>query len=340
MEAMSTRPRPLPSKPKALQKSPSKIKTQLESFFGTVPQIGEKAEFDTQAFLASQNKPSEKLKTISKQIWEVTGDGKRTPMPPQQEHILFEECMYLCVHSMQPSNGGKMSETYLWCGDEVPEAAIEDAQLFCRKVARDNGAKLEVVKQGKESSEFFQALGGIVITRKNKSSALYMLCGKRHLGHVAFDEVEFASSSLCSGFPFLISAKFGKLYLWKGAGSDQEDVGCARLIGMDLGLTGEIEEISQGAEPASFWESFGPKAQKAPTSDVLTGVEHSKGHSSRLYRVEHDRPKSSGGFWGLRAASPPKSSLKALVEEVSPFTQKDLDVNHVHILDTYTAVYV
>lgn len=167
-----------------------------------------------------------------------------------------------------------------------------------------------------------------------------MLCGKRHLGHVAFDEVEFASSSLCSGFPFLISAKFGKLYLWKGAGSDQEDVGCARLIGMDLGLTGEIEEISQGAEPASFWESFGPKAQKAPTSDVLTGVEHSKGHSSRLYRVEHDRPKSSGGFWGLRAASPPKSSLKALVEEVSPFTQKDLDVNHVHILDTYTAVYV
>ncbi|KEF52949.1 uncharacterized protein A1O9_10855 [Exophiala aquamarina CBS 119918] len=339
-ETISSRPRPLPSKPKALQKSPSKVKTQLQTFFGIVPQIGEKADFDTQTFLASQNKPTQKAKTVSMQIWEVTGDGKRTPMPPQQEHILFEECMYLCVHAMQPSSGARVSETYLWCGDEVPEAAIEDAQLFCRKIARDNGAKLEVVKQGKESSEFFQALGGIVITRKNKSSALYMLCGRRHLGHVAFDEVEFTASSLCSGFPFLISAKFGKLYLWKGVGSDQEDVGCARLIGMDLGLTGEIEEISQGTEPASFWESFTSRAQNPFTSDVITSAEHSKGYSSRLYRVEHDRPKSSGGFWGLRAASPPKQSLKALVEEVSPFTQKDLDVNHIHILDTYSTVYV
>jgi hypothetical protein len=339
-EAIPSRHRPLPSKPTALEKSPSKIKTQLQSFFGSVPETGEKAEFDTQTFLASQNKAMDKAKTIGKQIWEVTGDGKRTPMPPQQDHILFEECMYLCVHTMQSSGGAKMSETYLWCGDEVPEAAIEDAQLFCRKIARDNSAKLEVVKQGKESSEFFQALGGIVIIRKNKSSALYMLCGRRHLGHVAFDEVEFTASNLCSGFPFLISAKFGKLYLWKGAGSNQEDVGCARLIGMDLGLTGEIEEISEGAEPAGFWESFAPRAKRPSTSDDRTSAEHSKGHSSRLYRVEHDRPKSSGGFWGLRASSPPKQSLKALVEEVSPFTQKDLDVNHIHILDTYSAVYV
>ena len=102
------------------------------------------------------------MKTLGKQIWEVSGDGKRTAMPPQQEHILFEDTMYLCVHSMETSGGSKSSEAYLWCGDEVPEAAVEDAQLFCRKVARDHSAKLQVVKQGKESSEFFQALGGIV----------------------------------------------------------------------------------------------------------------------------------------------------------------------------------
>lgn len=340
-EAVRSRFRPLPSKPKLAEKSPSKVKTQLETFFGSTPQVGEKAEFDTQAFLVSQNKPVEKSKTLSKQIWEVTGDGKRTAMPPQQEHILFEECMYLCVHTMQPPTGAKITETYLWCGDEVPEAAVEDAQLFCRKVARENSAKLEVVKQGKESSEFFQALGGIVIIRKSKSSALYMLCGRRYLGHVAFDEVEFTASNLVSGFPFLISAKFGKLFLWKGIGSNQEDVGCARLIGMDLGLTGEIEEISQGSEPTGFWESFNSRPKQPPSSsDARTGVEHSKDHPSRLYRVEHDRPKSSGGFWGLRASSPPKQSPRALVEEVSPFAQKDLDVNHIHILDTYNAIYV
>jgi hypothetical protein len=249
--------------------------------------------------------------------------------------------MYLSVHAMQTSDGSRTSEVYLWCGDEVPEAAIEDAQLFCRKIARDNGTKLSVVRQGKESSEFFQALGGIVIVRRNKTSALYMLCGRRYLGHVAFDEVDLSASSLCSGLPFLISAKFGKLFLWKGAGSDQEDIGCARLIGMDLGLTGEIEEVSEGAEPASFWESFPSRTPRKPSlpegGDTGHGVRR---EAPKLYRVEHGRPKSSGGFWGLRSSSPPKPSHRAAVEEIVPFSQQELDANHIHILDNYSELYV
>ncbi|KAJ9613262.1 hypothetical protein H2200_003204 [Cladophialophora chaetospira] len=320
------------------------IRPRLESFFGVLPQAGERAEFDTHAFLSAQNKPAEKSKTLGNQIWEVTGDGKRIPMTPQQEHILFEDSMHLCVHSVQLPSGSKVSEVYLWCGDEVSEAAVEDAQLFCRKIARENSAKLEVVKQGSESSEFFQALGGIVIVRRNKTSALYMLCGRRHLGHVAFDEVDLSADSLCTGLPFLISAKFGKLYLWKGKDSNPEDVGCARLIGMDLGLTGEIEEVSEGEEPSSFWESLSSRPGKRSASGT-SGEQSGQldGHAPRLYRVEHDRPKSSGGlggFWGLRASSPPKQSLKALVEEVAPFSQKDLDGHNIHILDAYREVYV
>lgn len=265
-------------------------------------------------------------------------------MPPQQEHILFEDSMHLCVHSLRLPSGSKVCEVYLWCGDEVPEAAVEDAQLFGRKIARENSAKLEVVKQGKESSEFFQALGGIVIVRRNKSSALYMLCGRRHLGHVAFDEVDLSAESLRTGLPFLISAKFGKLYLWKGNGSNPEDVGCARLIGMDLGLTGEIEEVSEGEEPSSFWESLSSRPGKRPASSKSSDPsEEHYAHAPRLYRVDHDRPKSSGGLgglWGLRASSPPKQSLKALVEEVAPFSQKDLDGHCIHILDTYQEIYV
>jgi hypothetical protein len=332
-----------PRKSSPPTQSSSSIRPRLESFFGALPQAGEKAEFDAHAFLSAQNKTPEKSKTLSKQIWEVSGDGKKTPMPPQQEHILFEDCMYVCVHSLQLPSGSKLSEVYLWCGDEVPEAAVEDAQLFCRKIARENSAKLEVVKQGRESSEFFQALGGIVIVRRNKSSALYMICGRRHLGHVAFDEVDLSADSLCTGLPFLISAKFGKLYLWKGRGSNPEDVGCARLIGMDLGLTGEIEEVSEGEEPASFWDSLPSGSSKRTVPQSSSGSSERDTHPPRLYRVEHDRPKSSGGlggFWGLRASSPPKQGLKALVEEVAPFSQKDLDGHHIHILDVYRELYV
>ncbi|KIW63948.1 hypothetical protein PV04_08910 [Phialophora macrospora] len=342
-QAVAPRAAGSPRKSSSPAKSSPSVRPRLESFFGVLPQTGEKAEFDAHAFLSAQNKTAEKSKTLSKQIWEVSGDGKKTPMPPQQEHILFEDCMYVCVHSLQSPSGSKLSEVYLWCGDEVPEAAVEDAQLFCRKVARENSAKLEVVKQGKESSEFFQALGGIVIVRRNKSSALYMLCGRRHLGHIAFDEVDLSADSLRTGLPFLISAKFGKLYLWKGRGSNPEDVGCARLIGMDLGLTGEIEEVSEGEEPASFWDSLSSGSSKRTVRQSSSGTSESHTHPPRLYRVEHDRPKSSGGlggFWGLRASSPPKQSLKALVEEVAPFNQKDLDGHHIHILDVYRELYV
>lgn len=336
---VTTRADPL-SKTVSPSKSTTTIRPQLESFFGALPQARDKAEFDTQAFLSSQESRTEKTRTLGNQIWEVTGDGKKIAMPPQQEHILFEDCMYLSVHAMQLSDGSKSAEVYLWCGDEVPEAAVEDAQLFCRKVARDNNAKLEVMKQGKESSGFFQALGGIVIVRRNKSSALYMLCGRRHLGHVAFDEVDLSASSLSSGLPFLVSAKFGRLYLWKGAGSNQEDVGCARLIGMDLGLTGEIEEVVEGEEPASFWESFSSRSPRRATPPTRSSNGATRIHSPKLYRVEHDRPKSSGGFWGLRSASPPKQSNKAVIEEIAPFDQKDLDAHHIHILDIYDALYV
>ena len=327
-----------PIKP-VLPTKKSVIRGQLEDFLGALPHVHEKAEFDTHAFLSAQTDTKAKSKTVSKQIWEVSGDGKKTPMPPRLEHILFEDCMYLCVHSLQSLTGSKASEVYLWCGDEVPEAAIEDAQLFCRKMARENSTKLMVLKQGKESSEFFQALGGIVIVRRNKSSASYMLCGRRHLGHFAFDEVDLSADSLCPGLPFLISAKFGKLYLWKGAGSNQEDVGCARLIGTDMGLAGEIEEVSQGEEPPTFWESFSPPVKPSEAPAYTQGYQ-GYDHAPRLYRVEHDRPKSSGGFWGLRAASPPKQPLRTLVEEIAPFSQRDLDDNHIHILDTYGELHV
>lgn len=63
---------------------------------------------------------------------------------------------------------------------------------------------------------------------------------------------------MCSGFPYLISTQSGKSYLWKGRGSGIEELSCARLIGMDFGLTGEIEEVEDGSEPATFLEIFGP----------------------------------------------------------------------------------
>ncbi|OKL56055.1 hypothetical protein UA08_08629 [Talaromyces atroroseus] len=302
----------------------------ISEFFDTVPKSSDRVDIDPQLVLTTETDEL-KTRTIRKQIWEITGDGKKQDLPIHQEYILFE---------------GSMTEAYLWLGDEVAEAAMEDAQIFARRVARENGARLELIRQGKEPAKFVEALGGIMITRRgsssrSSSSALYMLCGRRHLGQIAFDEVDVSRRSLCSGFPFVISAKFGKLYLWKGKGSGADEVGGARLIGMNLGLTGEIEEVSEGEEPESFFDVF----PDSKTAEPMVTSEHwhlkprHDKYRCRLLRIDHMLGQK-GGFWNRRGSSSPVTRPNDTVQEIDPFCQKDLRFSEIYILDAFFEIYV
>lgn len=318
---------------------------------------------DTQSVLASRPKNDypDKIKTLRKQIYLLTGGGKLIPVPSHQEHILFEENLYLCIHVFGTTGGSRTAEVYLWVGDGVAQSAAEDAHLFARKVAREQNGKLITLQQGNETSNFFQALGGIVITRRGRGSraespsrslATYMLCGRSCAGQIAFDEVDFDAKSLCSGFPYIISARFGKLYLWKGLGSGADELGCARLIGMDLGLTGEIEEVDEGCEPDTFWESLaGGKPRCIPMAE--DGVPHHwhlkpscDKYSTRLFSVdvEPSRPKSSSSnfIWGRRGSTPQQEStdFKAQIRELFPFTQKDIEKDGVYVLDSFFEIFL
>ncbi|KAL8959759.1 MAG: hypothetical protein Q9183_005581, partial [Haloplaca sp. 2 TL-2023] len=135
--------------------------------FDESPSTDVKVNIDTPAVLASRasNVETEKIRTLRKQIWEVTPGGKLIPVSSDQSHILFEESLYICHHVFGSITGTRTTEVYLWCGDGVATSAVEDAQIFARKEAKDHGGKLIVLSQGKETARFFQALGGIVITR-------------------------------------------------------------------------------------------------------------------------------------------------------------------------------
>ena len=322
----------------------------LGKYFGELPPPTTQIDIDTPKILESRYQTdANKIKTLRKQIWQVMPDGRKNSLASQQEHILYEDSMYLCTHVFGSANGTRTTEVYLWYGDGVSSAAVEDAQLFSRKVAKENGSKLILLRQGKETPEFFQALGGIVITRKNRSRS-YVLCGRRHVGQIAFDEVPLSSASLCSGFPYIVSASSGKLYLWKGAGSGADELGCARLIGMDLGVTGEIEEVDEGKELQWFWDAF---PEKKPALDAAKLAEYWKTkpsqekHATRLFSVEIEkRPKSSGtgGFamWGRRGSTPGPTaeSSFANIQEIHPYAQVDLEGDAVFVLDTFFEIFV
>ncbi|KAL8949428.1 MAG: hypothetical protein Q9222_004465, partial [Ikaeria aurantiellina] len=333
----------------------------LAELFDESPKSDLQVNIDTPAVLASRTPIIEpnKIRTLRKQIWEVTSGGKLIPVPSDQSHILFEESLYICHHVFGTPAGTRTTEVYLWCGDGVATSAVEDAQIFARKEAKDHGGKLIVLSQGKESANFFQALGGIVITRHGQSdraSKRYMLCGRRHVGQIAFDEVDFSPRSLCNGFPYIIASGSGKIYLWKGQGSGIDELGCARLIGMDLGLTGEIAEVDDGREPESFWQCFPEQSPPHTSNDnpFLSRHWHLKPscekYTTRLYKIdiEPPRPKSSSGFkWGRRGSAPAASADEnatsphsAIIKEIMPYAQSDVFNDGVFVLDSFFEVFV
>ena len=332
------------------------------NIFDEYPTSSGNTNVDTQTAVSCRASDinSQKIKTLRKQIFEVSSNGKSIPVPSQQEHILFEESLYLCTHIFGTPSGQRTTEVYLWCGDGVSSASVEDAQLFAKKVAKDANGQFIVLKQGKETTNFFQALGGIVITRRgssrratSKSSGTgYSLCGRQHVGQIAFDEVDYSPQSLCTGFPYIVCTPSGKLYLWKGAGSGADELGCARLIGMDLGLTGDIEEIDENREPDAFWQIFAEGKRNMATS-AGSSPQHwhlkpsCENYSTRLFATDSEtpRPKSSTGFmsWGRRGSAPSNDANAASamqIKEIMPFAQSDLVDGGVFVLDTFFEVFV
>ena len=338
-------PKPLPDSPfpKATEAS-----LLLANFFGDHSDIEHTKDIDTAAILSSRPGEPEKIKTLRKQIWQVSGDGKREPVPANQEHILFEDHMYLCTHIFGAANGTRTTEVYLWAGDGVTEAAVEDAQIFCKKVAKEFNGRFISFKQGKETSNFFQALGGIVITRRGSSNkanvqSSYMLCGRRYVGQIAFDEVDLSPNNFCSGFPYIVSSKTGKLYLWKGKGSGADELGCARLIGMDLGLSPDIDEVDEGHEPSGFFDVFGPGYPRS----ISKSADHWRlkasydNYAVRLFFIGHNaRSKVSYFATTLRSVAAALGSPAPQVTEISPFCQTDLEKTGIYVVDAFFEIYM
>jgi hypothetical protein len=318
--------------------------------------------------------PAGKIRTLRKQIQEVTGDGRLSSIPMQEEHVLFQDSMYLCTHIFGDSKGAKFTDVYLWAGNGVAEPIIEDVQLFARNYAKQNQGRLVTIRQGQEPPNFFEALGGIVITRRGAKPAAreFMLCGRRHLGHLAFDEVEFSLKSLCSAYPYLIPTSTGKVYLWKGRGCSAEELSGARLMGMDLAPTGDFTEIDEGSEPQDFINAFPPSAVPAKGPAIPRSADHwrykatSDRYRARLYKIEQTQGQSGWGqalqvsssffapllrrpSWSAQNAEQrpqtpvtPKTpgGVTTTVKEIMPFCQRDLEPESIYVLDAFFEMYM
>ncbi|CAG8971585.1 hypothetical protein HYALB_00009234 [Hymenoscyphus albidus] len=296
----------------------------VTGFFGKQKPPPQEYRVDTVELLAARPDHDNSIKTLRSTLYVISADGQKQVVPSHQERMLFEGNLYLCYHNFVNKAGKTVSEMYYWLGDSVPRKTTAEVEAVARKEAKSAGAKLIVLNQGKETPEFFQAIGGILIIRRgtmNKFDSLapHILCGQKYFGQIAFDEVDFNQNSLCSGFPYLISTPSGKSYLWKGKGSGIEELSCARLIGMDFGLTGEIEEIEDGKETQAFLDVFGGTEIPVSADHWRLKPNYSK-YCSRLFCAD--------------------ASNKKQITEISPFGQADLLPSKIYILDAFFEIYI
>lgn len=263
--------------------------TIIQDFFGP-KQDSRQLQADVAGLLMERPSTSPpKLKTLAAHFFHFSADGRKTPVPSHHQHTLFDQDMYLCSHTFQSGPGWKVTEVYFWVGDDVSPSDVEAASRFVESEANQLGGNLVKIQQGRETPGLLQALGGVIVTQrgtgnKDDSLAPHIFCGRRYLGEVVFDEVDFVPTSLCSGFPYLV-AKGGKCFLWKGKGSNVDEVGCARLIGMDYALTGELIEVEDGREPESFLSLF-ESGSKASSADHWRLKPNYDKYCSRLFHSD------------------------------------------------------
>lgn len=324
-------------------------KAIAEFFADTTTSIGA-LDLGTQAIVDAHSVDTPKIKTLRKEIAELTSDGQTNSLPLQQDHVLYNRNCYVCSHIFGDATGARVTEVYLWAGSAVPDSAFDEAQAHARQIARNAGGKLQVFRQGKESSNFFQALGGILITRYGTTKddkKSYMLCGRRHLGHIAFDEVELSITNLCSAYPFILSsASTNTVYLWKGAGCHSEELAGARLMSMDLGLNSTVIEVDEGKETKDFLATFPASTEGGSYHDTLW--KHKATNQSyhvRLFRIDYSGQQDSAvtSLWN-RVRQPAQNNntdkSSAQISEVSPFCETDVEPENVYVLDAFFEVYV
>jgi hypothetical protein len=319
---------------------------------------------NTAAIIADQGAETEDVRNPRKTVSVVYPEGSTKVLPPQEEYTLFDESVFICTHYYTNLKPAKVAEVYIWAGETAFGTTIDAASVHAKRIARENSTTaVHTVRQGQEPPAFLQAFGGIVITRRGSQEAAtkqYMLCGRKHLGHIVFDEVDFDVASLCHGFVYLISypvtLQDTKLYLWKGSGCSTEELSGARLAAMDLSETGDIIEIDGGVEFPSFLKIFGPGTTKAsiakPSPLWQLKSQAPDRFRTRLFKIQRAETKTNllTSLWNrrpswnslspARTGSPAPEDIKVEAKEISPFTQSQLEADSLYLLDAHGHLYI
>ncbi|XP_041478861.1 advillin-like isoform X2 [Lytechinus variegatus] len=237
---------------------------------------------------------------------------------------------------------------YYWLGltssqDEQGAAALHTTQMDDKL----NGAAVQIrVVQGKEPQHFLQLFKGKMIIhlggcesgfkhvdeeeagkssgfknqqgedKKANKVRMYQVKGTNEYNTRAV-EVESSAKSLNSNDIFVVKGP-KTLYIWAGKGGSGDERELGKKVASTLQPKCPYSLIAEGKETAEFWEAIGGKQEYASSPRLQ---EEAPSQPPRLFQCSN----ATGNF---------------RVEEISNFTQQDLIVDDVMLLDAYNEIYV
>uniref|UniRef100_A0A8C5DSK6 Gelsolin-like n=1 Tax=Gouania willdenowi TaxID=441366 RepID=A0A8C5DSK6_GOUWI len=216
----------------------------------------------------------------SGEIWRVEGDDKKLVDPSTYGQFFGGDC-YLVLYTYT-DDGRKKHIIYTWQGlncsqDELAASAILTVYLDDSM----NGAPTQVrVPQGKEPAHLVSLfkdrtlvihLGGTSRDQAEDSPA-----GSTRLFHIRQSstkvgravEVEPTATCLNTNDVFVLKTP-ESLFLWKGKGSNEEELEAAEYVANMLG--GSLTDVEENQEPDEFWEALGGK-KPYQTSRALRNI--------------------------------------------------------------------
>ncbi|KAM4588601.1 advillin [Odontesthes bonariensis] len=262
------------------------------------------------------------------EMWRIE-NLELVPVEPKWHGYFYGGDCYLILYTYLV-NSKKCYLLYIWQGrhatqDELAASAFQAVHLD----QKYNDEPVQVrVTMGKEPRHFMAVFKGKMVifdggtSRKGSTDPeppvrLFQVRGSDP-SNTKTIEVPALANSLNSNDVFLLKSQSG-IYLWCGKGSSGDERAMAKEVSSVIinGSQRGCEEIvAEGQEPVEFWESLGGKAPYASDKRLQQVV---LDHEPRLFECSN----KTGRF---------------IVTEVTQFTQDDLSVDDVMLLDTWDQV--
>ncbi|KAI8842859.1 hypothetical protein BJ741DRAFT_592062 [Chytriomyces cf. hyalinus JEL632] len=284
---------------------------------------------------------------LSLQCWMAKG-SELVQVAEFEYGILFsgESYLFLYTHLMgRAGNEKKVSIAYFWVGDDAKMTEKGTIAYAAIELEKKENARQIRVSQGHEPDHFLsifrpcqqyphQQSTSLVIRRgpyipdAQTSKSLFCIGGCSS-ANVKAIQVAWSISSFSSGAVLLaVSLHDDDSFLWIGDGAHGFERTAALGIAKRLCGDRQVVEIQELCEPHSFWPRLGLPSNEparkhyASVPYLLQRAKFTGIFKRRLWKVSH---VVNGG---------------ATAEELSPFTQKDLDETHAYILDAFFEIFV